>query len=77
MVIVQHAVVTVLVLEGYRHCSAHTGGCVEHKVDGGAVCGVACHCVQMSTHHECIGHCVPPDIGLPALLHFQALRVQL
>ena len=77
MVVVHHAVVTVLVLEGHGDSPPHAGGRVKHIVDGGVGRGVAGHCVQASAHHESIGHCVLPDVGLPALHHFQALGVQL
>lgn len=77
VVVVHHAVVAILVLEGHGDGSPGAGGGVERVVDGGVCRGVAGHRVQASAHHESVGHCVLPDVCLPALPHLQALGIQL
>lgn len=77
VVVVHHAVVTVLVFEGHGDSLSHTSGCIKRKVDGGVGNSVASNCVQTSTHHESVGHCVLLNISLPGLFHLQALGVQL
>lgn len=75
--VVDHAVVVVLVLEGDGHGLPLAGFCVVHVVDEGVRHRVAGHRVQLPTDDEGVGHRVFPDLGLPAPLHLQTVRVQL
>lgn len=75
--VVDHAVVAVLVLEGDGHGFPLAGFGVVHVVDDGVAGRVAGHGVQPAADHEGVGHRVLPDVGLPALLHLQTVRVQL
>lgn len=76
-VIVDHAVVSVLVLEGDAHGLPLAGFSVVHVVDDGVGGCVASHGVQLATDDEGVGHRVLPDVGLPALFHLQTVWVQL
>lgn len=76
-VVVDHAVVAVFVLEGDAHSLPLASFCVIDVVDDGVGRRVAGHGVEPAADDEGVGHRVLPDIGLPALLHFQTLRVQL
>lgn len=76
-VIVDHAVVEVLVFEGDGYGLPLAGCSVVHVVDGGVGCCVTGQGVQLAADDEGVGHGGLPDVGLPALLHLQAVWVQL